>query len=380
MHIGHFVRDLDGHGGIETYVDRLSRGLVERGHTITHFGLQGTPGASRIRVPTVSSLYQEAQARGLDVLHLHKAVTDAPPTDLPVLRTVHDNGAACPSGSRYLARTGTPCPRVASLPACLFGHYVDGCGSRRPSKVWENMRRLAHNRRILPGLPTLTVSEYVKGEMVTLGYSPENLHVVPSPAPQGPAAPPPLLQEAPPRVLFVGRLVPEKGVDWLLRAAAALDGPFHLDIAGEGDHRAALEAQADRLGLRDAVTFHGWTTGAALDTLFQSARAVVVPSVWHEPAGLVPLEAAAWGRPVVASRVGGLPEYAHPSFSLLVPPNDDAALTSALQSLCQDAQRARRLGSAGHDYVRTHHAVEPWLDTHEDVYSTIITSRPQTVL
>jgi glycosyltransferase involved in cell wall biosynthesis len=372
MHIGHFIRDLDGRGGIETYVARLADSLARRGHTITWFGLQGdAAGPHRVRVPDVPTLYADARARGVEVLHLHKAVSDTPPPDLPVLRTVHDNGAACPSGSRYLKRTGTPCPRVASLPACLFGHYVDGCGSRRPTKVWEGFRRMANNQRVLPGRPTLTVSQYVKGEMIALGYPPDDLEVILSPAPPGPSAPLPLPTDSPPHLLFLGRLVPEKGVDWLLRAVAALDVPAHLDIAGDGDHRAALAEQVTRLGLQDTVTFHGWVNGTDLDALIETARVVVVPSVWHEPAGLIPLEAAAWGRPVVASQVGGLPEYAHPSFSVLVPPNDDPALTSALRRFCEDPAYAARRGRAGHAHVRIHHSMDAFLNRHEALYASL---------
>lgn len=377
MHIGHFIQDLDGKGGIETYVARLMDGLDERGHRCTVFGLQGDAStANRVRLPSMASLYATADRRGVDVLHLHTTVSEPPPPTLPVLRTVHDNGAACPSGSRYLQRTGTPCPRIASLPACLFGHYVDGCGSRRPSKVRENFQRLASNRRVLSEIQTVTVSQYVKETMVTLGYPSENLHVVLSPAPLLPSDPPSLPQEGPPRLLFVGRLVPEKGVDWLLRAVAALDCPMHLDIAGAGDHEAALRKQVDTLGLQDAVTFHGWTDGPALAALFKSARAVVVPSVWHEPAGLVPLEAAAWGRPVVASRVGGLPEYAHSSFSVLVPPNDDPALTDALRRLCITPKAAADLGRAGRAHVRRHHAMDRFLDQHEELYTSLHASVP----
>lgn len=375
MHIGHFVRDLDGQGGIETYVTRLGDALVARGHTVTYWGLQGAPGPSRVRVPDVETLYTEAEARGVDVLHLHKSVPGAPASSLPLLRTVHDNGAACPSGSRYLKRTGTPCPRIASLPACLFGHYVDGCGSRRPAKVWDGFQRMADNRSMIPGRPTFTVSQYLKDEMVAAGYPASDLQVVLSPGPAGPPAPRPLPTDGPPRLLFVGRLVPEKGVDWLLRSVAQLPRPVHLDIAGTGDHRAALETQVERLGLADRVTFHGWVDGLALEALVDGARAVVVPSVWHEPAGLVPLEAAARARPVVAARVGGLPEYAHPSFSHLVPPNDDAALTDALYRLCTNPTVAARRGRAGYEHVRAHHSMDAFLDRHEALYTSLASRR-----
>lgn len=371
MHIGHFVTDLDGQGGIETYVTRLGTGLSARGHRITLFGRRGTPAPDRIHVADAEALYAAARDHGVDVLHLHKAVPAAPPADLVALRTVHDNGVTCPSGSRHLQRTGEPCPRRAGLPACLWGHYVDGCGSRRPAQVWGNFRRMYDNHRVLATLPTLTVSQYLRDEMAAHGLPIDGVRVVRSPAPDGPTTAPPLPMGERPRVLFVGRLVPEKGVDGLLRAVAALDPSVVLDVAGEGDHRAVLERQAAALGLQDRVTFHGWVAGPALYALYRSARVVAVPSAWHEPAGLVPLEAAAWGRPVVATQVGGLPEYAHPSFSRLVPPNDDAGLAAALHRICDDRATAARLGRAGHAYIRRHHTMAQFLDQHEVLYTSL---------
>ena len=374
MRIGHYVTDLDGQGGIETYVTRLGEGLAARGYPVTYFGRRGSAAAHRIRVDTPEALYDAARRQNVDVLHLHKAVAVGPPDGLPTLRTVHDNGATCPSGSRYLKRTGTPCPRIASLPACLFGHYVDGCGSRRPGEVKRNFERWHANQRVVSTLPTITVSHFLKGQMAAQGYPMDTVEVLRSPAPDGSPAPPPFPADTAPRVLFVGRLVPEKGVDWLLRAARRLDEDIHIDIAGAGDHRSALEQQVQRLGLQHRVTFHGWVAASALHSLYRAAWVVVVPSVWHEPAGLVPLEAAAWGRPVVASEVGGLPEYADLSFSRLVPPNDDTRLADALAQLCAHPQEAAALGRAGHAHVRAHHALNQSLDEHEAIYSELSAS------
>ena len=74
----------------------------------------------------------------------------------------------------------------------------------------------------------------------------------------------------------------------------------------------------------------------------REARAVVFPSVWHEPAGLITLEAAALGRPVIASAVGGIPEYATDAFALRVPPRDVDGLAHAMSQLAVTLSRPRR--------------------------------------
>ena len=100
------------------------------------------------------------------------------------------------------------------------------------------------------------------------------------------------------------------------------------------------------------MTFHGWVDSSDVGTMMQRARAVVFPSVWHEPAGLVSLEAAAHGRAVVASRSGGIPEYARPTFSTLVEPRDVDGLAEAIGNLARNRALANDMGRRGHEIAR----------------------------
>jgi glycosyltransferase involved in cell wall biosynthesis len=162
--------------------------------------------------------------------------------------------------------------------------------------------------------------------------------------------------------LFLGRLAPQKGLMWLLRAFAAVETDAHLDIAGEGTLLDAAQTFVQQSGLTDRVTFHGWVEADAVPALMAAARAVVFPSIWHEPAGLVSLEAAAHGRALIASRVGGIPEYAAPLHALLVPPNDTLALARAITDLAQAPDRADRLGRLGRAAVTSCFALDHFLD------------------
>jgi glycosyltransferase involved in cell wall biosynthesis len=160
------------------------------------------------------------------------------------------------------------------------------------------------------------------------------------------AEPPPL--PGAPRLAIVGRLIPIKGHDVLLRAVARarerLPG-LTLEIAGDGELEAELRATATRLGLDDAVTFLGRV--APVDPVLERAEVVVVPS-FGEGFGMVALEAMERGRPVIASDVGGLPEIVDEGRTgMLVPPGDVEALARAIAELADDPARAAAMGEAG---------------------------------
>jgi glycosyltransferase involved in cell wall biosynthesis len=160
------------------------------------------------------------------------------------------------------------------------------------------------------------------------------------------------------RILFVGRLVPRKGVTYLLGALAELPQTASLTIIGDGPERAALEAQAIALALGDRVTFRGWVSNDALRESYLDTSIFVLPAVVDERGdteglGVVLLEAMSFGIPVVASAVGGITDVVvHEETGLLVPPNDARALAAAITRLATDTALAERLGRAGEARVR----------------------------
>lgn len=150
------------------------------------------------------------------------------------------------------------------------------------------------------------------------------------------------------RILGVGNLVPEKGFDVLLDAVAALpaDARVEVQIIGDGRESTPLKRRAARLGL-DRARFDGVVPPSRMPEAFRSADIVVVPSR-SEGLGQVAIEASACGVPVVATRVGGLPEVVHDGTSgLLVPPNDARALSAALARLHRDPALLAKLGANG---------------------------------
>jgi glycosyltransferase involved in cell wall biosynthesis len=151
---------------------------------------------------------------------------------------------------------------------------------------------------------------------------------------------------------YVGRISPEKGVDVALRALAqlgdeGLEADFEVAGGGGPEHLRELETLAGSLGIAGQVRFLGPLDTEALVSFYARLHALVVPSVWEEPAGLVLVEGALAGVPLVASRVGGIPEIVRdPDEALLVPPGDPAALATALRRTLgepeESAARAER--------------------------------------
>jgi glycogen synthase len=178
-----------------------------------------------------------------------------------------------------------------------------------------------------------------RGSVVYNGVSLDDFDVHPAGSPTGR-----------PYVFAIGRLVPQKGFDVLVRAfaSAVRDGfPYDLVLAGDGSERASLQALVSDLGVRKRVAFLGATSREDVPALFTGSEFFVLPSL-HEPMGIVNLEAMAARRAVVATRVGGVPELVGDGENgLLVPPGDAAQLSAALVTLAGDRDLARRLGEAG---------------------------------
>jgi len=153
----------------------------------------------------------------------------------------------------------------------------------------------------------------------------------------------------PVRLVFVGRVVHQKGLDVLLSALAKLpsEADYALTIVGDGPLRGALTEQAASLGVLPRLRFAGWAGREEMPELLRRADLFVFPSRDEGMPNAV-LEAMAAGLPVVATRISGNEEVvADGETGLLVPPDDPDALAGALAGLLADAALRRQLGAAG---------------------------------
>jgi glycosyltransferase involved in cell wall biosynthesis len=151
-------------------------------------------------------------------------------------------------------------------------------------------------------------------------------------------------------VLTAGRLVPHKGIDRLLLAAARVDPAcrIRLVIAGDGPESERLRRLVDELGLRD-VDFRGFVEHADMPRLYAEADAFAFPTL-DDPFGIVLLEAAATGLPLIASLHAGSTWdlFGDEDAGLIIDPADTDRVASALEALARDPGRRRRLGRAAH--------------------------------
>jgi D-inositol-3-phosphate glycosyltransferase len=304
------------------------------------------------------------RAQRPDVVHAHfwmsgmAAVSAAATLDLPVVQTFHALGSV---KRRHQGADDTSPPgRVAAERAVAT--RVDRVVATCTDEVFELARLGAPRRR----------ATVVPCGVDTTAFSPE-----------GPVFPRSERQ----RLVVLGRLVRRKGVDEVIAALRRLPGVELLVAggpAGATEGSATLEADPDARRLRqaaaaagvaDRVRLLGAVARADVPALLRSADAVVcVP--WYEPFGIVPLEAMACGRPVVASAVGGIQDTVVDQVTgLLVPPRRPDALAAALRTMLATPTRALAFGIAGRDRVLARYGWDRVADCTLAVYEEVVAER-----
>jgi glycogen(starch) synthase len=178
-----------------------------------------------------------------------------------------------------------------------------------------------------------------------------------------------------PRLLCVGRLVPAKGFDLALAALASIIGRYpnlRMVMAGDGPMRTQLERQAAQLGLSGIVEFLGIVEPDKVLTLINRATLVLVPSR-HEGLPTVALQAAFMGRPVVATRVGGLPEAViDQQTGLLVESGDSHSLAEAIAFFLDNPHAAIEMGAAGRERAQKFFLWRRCVDAYDALYTKVI--------
>jgi glycosyltransferase involved in cell wall biosynthesis len=175
------------------------------------------------------------------------------------------------------------------------------------------------------------------------------------------------------RVGWIGRVTHEKGLDLAVRALAhPAAGGSVLSVVGDGAERERVRALADSLGVSGRISWHGMVPDAgalvgAFDALLLSSRTEGTP--------IVLFEAMAAGTPIIATRVGGVPDVVRPSEAALVPPEDPGAIAGVVQTLRLDGAAAAQRAVAARARLVGEFAVEPWLDRYERVYAAAMANR-----
>jgi glycosyltransferase involved in cell wall biosynthesis len=183
-----------------------------------------------------------------------------------------------------------------------------------------------------------------------------------------------------PYALFVGRISEQKGIFQLLEAARGLPAGVQLVLCASSPDTPDLLARVEAAvtGRAEIRWINAMLPVPEVVQLYSHAAVFVCPSI-YEPFGLINLEAMACGTPVVASRVGGIPEVVvDGETGWLVPPGDPAALGEALRRALADPERARRMGEAGRRRVEGHFSWDRIADRTLGVYRDAIESHRRT--
>lgn len=316
-------------GGVETYLKAVLPPLVRRASAVALLTRGGGPtgaddlpavdGVTWLPVAdeTPDTVLDAARSWQPDVVYTHgmglPSLDAALAEPFPAVAFMHNYDATCASGyKRHGAPHVTPCSRPLGL-ACLALWGPRRCGGQSPRTALRMYGEARRRQSTLHQCEAVVVaSQHMVDEMTRNGVPASRVHHAPLfPTAGRPDAAPPPARAFSGRVLYVGRLTALKGWHHLLealpQAARALGRPLTLVVAGDGPDRAAFEEACVRRGV--SCDFRGWLTGRLLERELRAADALVVPSLWPEPFGLVGLDAACVGLPAVAYGVGGIPEW-----------------------------------------------------------------------
>lgn len=350
LHISHrhFVA-----GGSDAVFFAITRLLQDRGHQVVPFCVadprnRPTPyqryfpqAADTARKPVADTLryfWNGAARQALirliaeqgpfDVAHLHIYHGKQTPAILPVLRdagipvvqSLHEYKLACPVYT--MERGGAPCRDCLTRGAIsAVRHRCKDGGLARSAVMWAEYRlaRMLGDVALIDRF--LCVSDFQRRVMVRAGLPPDKLHVLPNfaetaatPGPGGGG------------LVYAGRIEQIKGLDVLIDAVTASGA--RLTIAGSGAWQDELRR---RIEGHPHIAFAGFLEPPALAGLVRRADAVVVPSTWYENCPMAVLEAKGQGVPVIAARIGGIPELVRDGVDgFLFAPGDRDDLVRAL--------------------------------------------------
>jgi D-inositol-3-phosphate glycosyltransferase len=369
-------------GGQNVHVLELSSALADMGHEVTVWTRReddALPDVVQARPGVVVRHVQAGPARPVPKDDLvpylpafTRALDDAWSADAPDV--VH--GHFWMSGMVALAAAAGRFPVVQTFHA-LGSVKRRHQGAEDTSPEGRVRAELAVARQVDRVLATCTDEVF---ELARMGTPRRRMTIVPCGVdtsaftPEGPVAE----RGDRPRLVSLGRLVRRKGVDEVIEAMRRLPAAELVIAGGEGDgdpNAARLREHARRMGVADRVHLVGPVSRTDVPALLRSADAVVcVP--WYEPFGIVPLEAMACGRPVVASAVGGIQDTVVDQVTgLLVPPRRPDALAGALRDLLASPTMGAAYGIAGRDRVLARYGWERVAAATAQVYSEVVAAR-----
>lgn len=309
-----------------------------------------------------------------DIVHIHGIHRQLSPSILlvakrlgvPVVQTLHDAHHVCPAD--VLLRGGREAcePRSCGVydytPAIRYRCVRGSLAASALSATETAFQRVTHAyERTVTRF--VTPSAFLGGVMMDGGWTSVPIEVVPN----GVIVPMDVVRADEGFFLVAGRLSAEKRVDIALEAARSAGA--RVVVAGEGPESAELRERYPE------AEFVGYVDAARIADLLGRCRAAVMTSIWPENAPMSVIEAMAAGVPVIASRIGGIPELVVDGVTgVLTPVGDVAAVAEAMGALASDPARAAAMGEAGHARALAEYTLERHTDRLLEVYHRAIST------
>jgi glycosyltransferase involved in cell wall biosynthesis len=359
-------------GGMERYLEVLLPKLIARGATVHVLArhIDAVPAgitaeqvtwAEEHDAPSASAgaaVWREVAAFRPDVAVAHNVmdarVVFALHAAERVVYHVHDHRPFCPNGDRVFPRSGRNCTEPLGG-ACAVHSLTDGCAYGPRRRTARLIRNREHLRDAIAASDAVIVaSRYVAERAAENGVSERRIIEITPPLPDDAYAQPGGAAHRSRDVVFAGRIVPQKGLDSLIRAVAAIapDRRPRVRAFGDGPALDGVRAEALRLGV--SLDAPGTVSAEKLRAAIDDAALLALPSRWAEPFGYVGIEAFARERAVVAYNVGGVRTWLQDDWNgVAVNPGDEPALGAAIEALLDDdARRARLARNARGDAER----------------------------
>jgi glycosyltransferase involved in cell wall biosynthesis len=308
-----------------------------------------------------------------DIVHCHNVYHQLTPSiigaakrrALPVILTLHDYKPICPVYTRL--RRGRPCSDCAKNAFFnVLKHRCAGGSLTRSALLYVEARvqQLLSNYEKLDAV--VAPSRFMRDSVTMARFPAERVHLVRNGVDTRSIRP---AHEDEGYALYLGRLAPEKGVETLLEAHAKVADAVPLYVAGTGPLETELKRRYPR------AAFLGHLSGTALDETIRRAGFIVVPSEWYENCPISVLEAMAYGKAVIASEIGGIPELVlHGETGLMFPPGARDALAACLSTLGKDQGLRRDYGVAGRRRAEHLFSLEQHFAALLGVYRTVLTA------
>lgn len=375
-------------GGTEGYIHAILLGLPSRGHECALLYEVSNSHNEKQRVDNESTkvihwpetlgepaIPNEVRTWCPDIVYLQsigghdreKLLLDS----YQVVWFAHDYKGTCISGlKRFSLPLFMPCDRVFGV-ACLALYFPRRCGGCSPISMWKLYKQQRQKQHLFSRYVAVVVaSTHMKREYERNGISPDRVFVAPYFPPKSTPDPvAPVKRGILDRIIFVGRMVEEKGCGILIKAvllaSKALRRQLTLIAVGDGEDRQLLQNMANKFGVHSIFT--GWVDSQARDKWIRSADIIAVPSVWPEPYGLIGLEAGCLGIPSVAFDVGGICDWLIPGETGEIasgPLLDSSNLANAIIRAIGSESHLHKLRIGAWKFARRHTMVAhlEWLD------------------